>query len=122
MKLKKADIILILILALVAAAAGIFMLASRHAGGEVVVTIDGVETMRLPLDEDTEVLLGEGEDTNLLVIKDGHAAITEASCPDCVCVRTGEIQYAGQTIVCLPHKLVVSIEGGQAGEADATVQ
>ena len=121
MKIKKWDIVLILVLLVVSGAAFALRELTAGHGAEAVVTVDGVETMRLPLAEDTEVLLGEGDATNLLVIKDGRASVTEASCPDKVCVHTGEISRTGETIVCLPHKLVVSIEGSEQ-EVDAVSQ
>lgn len=122
MKIRKADIILVLVLLLVAAAAGIFMLAVRDTGGEAVVLRDGQEILRLPLSEDAEQVITEGEDSNTVVIQDGAASVTQANCPDKVCVHTGEIRYEGQTIVCLPHKLVVKIEGGEEQEVDAVAQ
>ena len=122
MKIKKADIVLILVLLLVTAAAGVMMLAARETGGTAVVLQDGQEIMRLPLEEDAEeVIAGEGG-TNTVVIRGGTARVTEADCPDKVCVHTGEIRYSGQTIVCLPHKLVVKIEGGEKQETDAVAQ
>lgn len=122
MKIRKADIILVLVLLLVAAAAGIFMLAVRDAGGEAVVLRDGQEILRLPLSEDAEQVVTEGEGSNTVVIQDGAVSVTQANCPDRVCVHTGEIRYEGQTIVCLPHKLVVKIEGGEEQEVDAVAQ
>lgn len=122
MKIRKADIILVLVLLLVAAAAGIFMLAVRDTGGEAVVLRDGQEILRLPLSEDAEQVITEGEGSNTVVIQDGAASVTQANCPDKVCVHTGEIRYEGQTIVCLPHKLVVKIEGGEEQEVDAVAQ
>jgi hypothetical protein len=119
MKLKKADIVLVLALLLVAAAAGLFMLVVRDAGAEAVVVQDGKEILRLPLNEDTEEVITRGEDSNTVVIRGGTARVTEANCPDKTCVHTGEIRYEGQTIVCLPHKLVVKIEGGETSDADA---
>ena len=122
MKIRKADIVLVLVLLLVAAAAGIFMLAVRDTGGEAVVLRDGQEVLRLPLSEDAEEVITEGEDSNTVVIRDGTASVTQANCPDKVCVHTGEIRYEGQTIVCLPHELVVKIEGGEEQSVDAVTQ
>ena len=77
-------------------------LCTCQAGGRAVVSIAGEDVMTLPLDRDAQVVLGEGDHTNTLVIRDGAAAVTQASCPDQVCVRQGRIQYQGETIVCLP--------------------
>ena len=55
------------------------------------------------------------------MVKDGKVSVTEADCPDKVCVNTGEISKSGDTIVCLPHKLVVEIEGSTS-ETDAVAR
>ena len=53
----------------------------------------------------------------VLLIENGTARMTEASCPDHVCIDMGVIRYTGQSIVCLPNRLVVTVRG-VAGEAD----
>ncbi|MBO5938869.1 MAG: NusG domain II-containing protein [Clostridia bacterium] len=79
-------------------------------GETVVVTVDGKETLRVPLEEPTEFLI-EGYDggKNLLVIKDGTAKITEADCPEQICVKTGNASEI-KSIVCAHNRVVVSIE------------
>ena len=76
--------------------------------------------MELPLSEDARLVLGEGEHTNTLVIAGGTARVIEASCPDQICVRRGAVQYAGESIVCLPHKLVVTVQGGAGNGLDGS--
>jgi hypothetical protein len=44
-----------------------------------------------------------------LVIKDGKAFIQNADCPDKICAEHKPISKTGETIVCLPHKLVIEI-------------
>ena len=78
--------------------------------------------MELPLSEDTRIVLGEGEHTNTLVIENGAARVVEASCPDQICVNQGAVRYEGESIVCLPHKLVVTVEGGRPNDVDATAK
>ena len=89
------------------------------AGGWAVVTQDGVETARYPLGVDRTVTIG-GEAYNVLQIAGGGASVIEANCGDHTCVRTGSVSREGEAIVCLPHRLVVSIEGGAPG-FDASV-
>lgn len=111
--MKKSDVLLacgVLLAALV------LFLALRPggAGAWAVVTVDGREAARYPLGEDRTVTLGEAA-YNVLEISGGGAAVVEANCGDHTCVRTGRISREGETIVCLPHRLTVRIEG--AGEA-----
>lgn len=52
---------------------------------------------------------------NVLEVDGTRVRIREANCPDLLCVSTGWIDRPGQTIVCLPHRLVVRIEGAEGG-------
>ena len=47
--------------------------------------------------------------------------MSEANCPDHICVRQGKIHYTGQVITCLPNRLTVTIEGGEDGGVDLIV-
>ena len=96
----------------------LFLWIARQTGGTVAVQIDGKVAMELPLDKDRSLVLGEGEHTNTLVIRDGKAQVVEASCPDKICVGQGAIQYTGESIVCLPHKLVITVQGGPSSDID----
>ena len=120
LKTHRNDAILIAALMLLGGALAVFLYATRQDGGYVSVQVDGETVMELPLSEDARVVLGEGGHTNTLVIRNGTAQVVEADCPDQICVNHGAIRYAGESIVCLPHKLVVSVEGGQESGIDAS--
>ncbi len=115
------DLILLLVV-LAIGLAGILFLYTRPAvsDGKVEVAVDGEVVMTLPLSEDTEVTIsGFDGGENLLVISDGKAEIESASCPDGVCVRHYAISRDGESIICLPNRVVVTIRGGEKGEVDA---
>ena len=116
------DFLLAAVLLLLGGALALFLWFTRQTGGTVSVQINGKVVMELPLNEDTELVLGGREHTNTLVIEGGKARIVEASCPDRICVRQGAVQYAGESIVCLPHKLVVTVEDGPPPDIDGTVR
>ncbi len=103
-------------------AAGVLFLLFRPGGqgAWAVVTADGEETARYSLGEDRTVRLGDGEGYNVLQISGGAAAVVEADCGDHTCVRTGAVSREGERIVCLPHKLIIHIEGGGAPGFDAS--
>ena len=92
---------------------------TRESGGVAVVRVDGVETERLPLSVNGTFPLNGG--SNILIIQDGQAWMSEANCPDLICVRQGKIHYSGQVITCLPNRLTVTIEGGESGGVDLIV-
>jgi len=103
---------------LLAAAALYLLFQPGKQGAWAVVTVDGEELGRYALSEDRTLAIGE-EAYNILEISGGTAAVVEANCGDHTCVRTGAISREGETIVCLPHKMVIRVVGGAAGDFDA---
>lgn len=96
------------------------------AGGEIEVTIDGELYGTYLLNEDQEIEIQTGGDRNVIRIQDGVAFMEEANCPDGYCMEQGKVSRQRQTIVCLPHKLVVEVteggaESGNSEEAPDTV-
>lgn len=120
--MKKNDVILIGVILILALAAfgGISWYSEKNTKeAEAVVYVDGEEQERYPLNQDTSVRVSlEDGNYNLLEIKDGQADITEASCPDKVCVDHRPVKNQGESLVCLPHKVVVEIENGEEAKID----
>ncbi len=92
------------------------------AGWNVRICADGEVWGIWPLDQDREVGVRTEDGWNKVCIRDGSVYMEEADCPDGYCVRQGHIQSGLDTIVCLPHKLVVEIvdrgDGQQEEGAD----
>lgn len=121
--MKKNDIILIAVLLaaalLTAVGMRIWQMNNTRDAAKVVVTIDGQVYGTYPLDEDrTERIELPDGSYNILTISDGYADVTEASCPDQICVKHNHIKYSKESIVCLPNKVVVTVEGGEYSEID----
>ncbi len=108
---KRELILVVAILVISGLLFGIFYVRNRKPAEEVVVTVDGKIVATLDLHKNTDMVIDGYGGTDHLIIKDGYASITEASCPDKVCVRTGKIHRSGELIVCLPNRVVVTIEG-----------
>ena len=86
---------------------------------------NGRVQMCLPLDENTEQKIsGDGGVTNRFQIQDGSVKMTWANCPDHTCINTKSIHNAGETIVCLPHRLVLAIvtSDNEQHQPDAVIQ
>ncbi len=119
MCIKKGDLILAAVLL---AAALLFLLleyALRKDGAVAAVYVDGKKTAEYSLNENREIRLdAPGGAYNILVIEDGYAYVSEASCPDRVCVNMHRIRYDGESITCLPNKTVIRIEGGAPSGVD----
>lgn len=119
--MKKAD--LLLAAAALAAAAGVYLFysAGAGAGGGVEITVDGESMGFLPLDTDDSIRIETEWGWNVVSIQDGAVMVTEADCRDQICVEHKKIRKTGETIVCLPHKLVVEITGEAPAGFDAVV-
>ncbi len=107
---RKNDVILCVIIILTALAIMLFINFTKTDGDKVIVLIDGKETASYLLSENLTTVIETGEgNKNILVIDNGKAYVKEASCPDKVCVEHKPISQSGETIVCLPHKVVVQV-------------
>ena len=117
---RRADVILIAVLLAAGVLMAVLVLLLSRPGAEVQVRVGGRIVASYSLDADREVeIAGADGGSDLLVIKDGGARIAEASCPDRLCVGMGVIRRTGQSIVCLPNRIVVEIVGPAAGSVDA---
>lgn len=113
---------LILAGAVLAAALAVYALVNvlGRDGQTVVVTVDGTVIAEKPITVNDAVEIKDADGYNRVVIDNREVYMESADCPDKVCVKTGRISRAGETIICLPHKVVVEIKGGE--DADAVVQ
>lgn len=83
-------------------------------GLQAVVYVGEEETARYPLDGELKATLtGRDGGTNVLEIRDGKADVTSATCPDKICVRQNPISEIGETIVCLPNQVIVTVEAAE---------
>ena len=110
-KTLKNDILLIAALLVLAGAVFGLLRLTRARGGEAVVTVDGREIGRYPLKTNGTFPLNGG--SNILVVDSGEAWVSEANCPDKVCMGMGKISRNGEFIACLPNRLIVVVEGGE---------
>ena len=107
----KNDIIFIAALLLVLAILGGCLLLFREEGRTVKVTVDGQLYGTYSLDQNQTVEIKTENGCNILVIENGTAKISEATCPDGVCSSHRPIRFSNSSIICLPNKVVVAING-----------
>ncbi|MDE5996463.1 MAG: NusG domain II-containing protein [Eubacterium sp.] len=120
--MKKADFIIIAVVAVIAGILVFFLYGvNNDSGAYVQLEVDGrvVETLLLDEDAVREIETDNGG-RNVLVIKDGKVEMSEANCPDGICTNHSKIYRNGESIICLPHKVVVTVVNeNNADEIDA---
>ena len=95
-------------------ALGLWLLRPRPSGNRVTVVQDGQVTMVLDLDQNqTLTFTGKNGGSNTVQIKDGKVAVTQASCPDHICMSMGW-KNSGPPIACLPNGLILRFEMEEA--------
>lgn len=121
LNLKKKDWVLIIVIVCVA---GLAVLLHQTIGGKgagsVTVKVEGEIEGVYSLGEDQTVKINGG--TNILEIKNGYADMTEADCPDHLCVNQKAVSKNGESIICLPNKVVVTIDSAENSQFDAVSQ
>lgn len=118
--MKKTDLILALAAILAAVGIWLFYSAGAEKGLTAVVTVDGEVRAELSLEENETATIETEWGYNIVHTENGQAFVTEADCRDQICVEHKKIEKTGETIVCLPHKMVVEIIGGEE-EVDMVV-
>ena len=121
---KKPDIIIyVTVLALLIASFFIWGRVQGDTGDYIVVSVNGNEMMRLPLSIDTEKKVeGFSGLSCTICIKDGEASVTEADCPDKLCAEHSPISRSGESIVCLPARITLTIQGTENSGVDGVAR
>ncbi|RHS76565.1 NusG domain II-containing protein [Firmicutes bacterium AM43-11BH] len=121
--MKKNDVVLgggILAIALVLFL--VMHLTRGEEGNQIQITVDGVVYGTYSLEKNQVIEVKEDDFYNRIRIQDGVAYMEEANCPDGYCEEQGKINGCTQTIVCLPHKLVVEVLDANGLEDDNAVE
>ncbi len=122
--IKKADIVLLIIILVVGIPLSVLSLTKGIGGDKVRISLDGEIYGVYPLGEDREIDVTEDGHTNHITIKDGQVSMSYSTCRNQVCVNTGAISETKDAIVCLPNRVVVEIISsdsgsiGKGGDAD----
>ena len=117
--MKKGDKITAIVVAfiIVISSIGVFAYMNIIKGSHHIAEIkqDGKVIRTVDLDKvDTpeEIKIANKDGYNIIRIENGRIRIIDADCPDKLCVKTGWITESGQSVICLPHKLIIKIQGG----------
>lgn len=123
--MKKADKYLIIGILLIAALSflGIKIFMNGSAD-KIRITIDGELYEEVSLDKNQTIIIetpGE-EGSNTLEVKDGYAKMIDSNCPDHLCEQQHRISKKGETIICLPNKVIVEVQSEEEPEIDGVAK
>ena len=107
----KNDVLLICVILCLALGVFVLFKSILKNGKTAVVKVDNKVVFSADLGKDCSQKIPTEDGYNIIEIKDGAVWVSEADCRDKICVNHRPIGKTGETVVCLPHKLVVEIEG-----------
>ena len=119
----KGDAVVIFFVLMLAVLIGVVFVRTTGTdkGETVVIYRDGSKVQEISLYEDTEILI-ENSYTNKVMVKDEKVAIVESDCPGMDCIHSGWIGGKGRSLVCLPNRVEIRIEGEMDSEVDFIVR
>ena len=120
--MKKGDFLIIILAAALAVIPLLFRAVgggNGAASGTVTVEVDGQILYEGPVRVDKVIETEDGG--NRIVIRDGKVRMERADCPDQLCVKAGEAE-PGKPVICLPHKVVVTVTEEGEQQIDAVIR
>ncbi|EGC82996.1 NusG domain II-containing protein [Anaerococcus hydrogenalis] len=112
MKVKRKDIIVVVLLLVLSILMAFFVqkFKSDQNGSYLRVELNGKEYGKYPLNKNkTFKIKVDNDEYNVVEIKNGKVKMREANCRDLICTHMPKISKVGETIVCLPHRLILEI-------------
>ena len=113
--MKKSDCILIA--AILAAAALAYCLSRQNSINTIRMSIfvDGALVRSESLSENAApVIIENSYGRNIVKIESDGVTMIWSDCPSQTCVHTGKIMRRGEVIACLPHRLLITLDGGES--------
>lgn len=114
-KIKKADILVIILI--VIASFLIYFFTNKlskedaNISKKVVITVDGKIFKEVPLTKNTyeKIDINTVYGKNEVIIEKGEVHMHESNCQDKICMKMGKISIPGDSIICLPNRVMVKI-------------
>jgi hypothetical protein len=123
--MKKGDIILLILTVLIASGIFVYFNLSSDKGStflQIIIDQEVVNEVELNSNTNLTIPIENQYGYNLIIVKDGIVSVDEADCSDLVCVHSKQISHNGESIVCLPHKLIVRVVSDTESQIDSVSQ
>lgn len=118
---KKADIILAIVLIAAGLATSYILSFGKSEGSRLDITCNGELFGSYSLLEDREITIDRNDHINKVTIKDGVVSMSFSDCKGQDCIQQGSISKTGESIICLPNKVVLEISG-ESDEYDSVAR
>lgn len=119
-KQRKKDVFVFLVLLFVVLAIYVgFKYFGNENGKYVKVYVNNKLTKTFKLNSDVRYMIKSGDGYNFLMIKNNQARIVDADCENLICKDKGSISKKNESIICVPHKVVVTIDSDEEASVDA---
>lgn len=117
MSLNKKFLIIFALIILMCVCVAFFLYAVQPDGNIVVISVSGEVYEEIDLSLDCEFSIETERGTNKVLVSDGKISIIDATCPDKLCIRHGELHNKFDSIVCLPNRVVVEYKNEKSLDA-----
>lgn len=116
---KKSDIILMISIVIIGLISAVYISLAKTKGDKVEIKVNNRIYGTYSLYIDRTVVVEGKNSKNIVTIKDGSVKMSSASCKNQICVHHSPISKAGESIICLPNKVIVRIKGSSSKGVDA---
>ena len=121
--IKKLDIIIVAAVLCLAALSLLCLNYAFDSGDIATVEVNGEIVAELSLNENTQYdVVQNSKITNTVVVDGGYVCIINADCPDKICEKHKKISRSGESIVCLPNKVIVTINKSGDNQIDGVAK
>ena len=118
--LKKGDLVLVAVILCITGIAALLVMQQKKGDQVIITSGDNKEIYSLN-DNRTIIVPCESGGYNTVVIRNGMVWVEEADCKNQICVNHKPIRYAGESIICLPNRVIVEIIGSDDNGIDGSV-
>lgn len=101
------------VFAVIAAAAAVCCVILLISGGgnkkTAYIYSEGTLIRTVRLDENTEFTVKTDKGYNIIRVENGRIGVIDADCPDKTCVHTGFTDNSFLPVICIPHRLEITV-------------
>lgn len=122
LRVRAADIYLIVFLLALSVLGLRYARHIRKPGSFFLIELNGETVYRLSLHADTLFEISGSTGPVSICVRDGKVCVSSTTCPYKICKKTGWIGTPGESIICVPNRMAITIEGGTRGNIDAITE